>query len=128
MKRENYTGEGVSASGPYSHAVDAGDYIFFSGQTAMNSLGEEEGKALKGKIAEQTKEVFSNLQAVMKAAGVKEEQVVKVNVYLTTMDDFDAMNAVYQEFFGAPYPARTCVAVHELPLGAGVEIEMIAKK
>ena len=127
MERKVYKAEGVSASGPYSHVVDGGNYIFFSGQTAMNSLGEE-GKALKGNVAEQTKEVFSNLNAAMKAAGVENNQIVKVNVYLTTMDDFNPMNEVYKEFFEAPYPARTCVAVHELPLGAEVEIEMIARK
>lgn len=127
MTREIYTGEGVSASGPYSHAVDAGDYIFFSGQTAMNSLRQKE-KSLKGRVDLQTKEVFLNLTSVMEAANVKSSQVVKVNVYLTSMDDFDAMNEVYQSFFEAPYPARTCVAVKELPLGAEVEIEMIVKK
>lgn len=127
MKRTTYTAQGVSASGPYSHAVDGGDYIFFSGQTAMNSLGEE-GKALTGDVQAQTKEVFKNLNAVMAAAGVTSNQIVKVNVYLITMANFDAMNEVYQGFFDAPYPARTCVAVHELPLGAEVEIELIAKK
>lgn len=127
MKRKNYTANAVNASGPYSHAIDAGDFIFFSGQTAMNSLGEE-GKSLKGKIKLQTKEVFSNLTSVMEAAGVNADQVVKVNVYLTTMNDFDAMNEIYEGFFEAPCPARTCVAVKELPLGAEVEIEMIAKK
>lgn len=127
MKRKNYTAKNISASGPYSHAVDAGDFIFFSGQTAMNSLGEE-SKSLKGKIKSQTEEVFSNLTSVMEAAGVNSNQVVKVNVYLTTMDDFNAMNEVYQSFFEAPYPARTCVAVRELPLGAEVEIELIVKK
>lgn len=127
MKRKNYTAKAISASGPYSHAVDAGDFIFFSGQTAMNSLGEE-GKSLKGKIKLQTEEVFSNLTSVMEAANVNSAQVVKANVYLTTMDDFDAMNEVYQSFFEAPYPARTCVAVKELPLGAEVEIELIVKK
>lgn len=127
MKRKTYTAKEVSASGPYSHIVDAGDYLFFSGQTAMNSLGEK-GESLKGKIKLQTEEVFSNLKSVMKASEITSDQVVKVNVYLTTMDDFDAMNEVYQDFFEAPYPARTCVAVKELPLGAEVEIEMIAKK
>ena len=127
MKRKIYTGEGVSASGPYSHAVDAGDYVFFSGQTAMNSLRKKE-KSLKGRIDLQTEEVFLNLASVMVTANVKSSQVVKVNVYLTSMDDFDAMNEVYQSFFEAPYPARTCVAVKELPLGADVEIEMIAQK
>lgn len=127
MKRTTYTAQGVSASGPYSHAVDGGDYIFFSGQTAMNSLGEE-GKSLKGDIQAQTKEVFKNLNEVMTEAGVTSNQIVKVNVYLTTMANFDAMNEIYQNFFEAPYPARTCVAVYELPLGAEVEIELIAKK
>lgn len=127
MKRKIYTGEGVSASGPYSHAVDAGDYVFFSGQTAMNSLGKE-NNLLKGKIELQTKEVFSNLASVMKAAAIDKSQVLKVNVYLTSMEHFEAMNGIYQEFFESPYPARTCVAVKELPLGADIEIEVIAKK
>lgn len=127
MKRKIYTGEGVSASGPYSHAVDAGDYVFFSGQTAMNSLGKN-NSLLKGKIDLQTKEIFSNLASVMKAADIDKSQVVKVNVYLTSMKHFEAMNGIYQEFFESPYPARTCVAVKELPLGADIEIEVIAKK
>lgn len=127
MKRITYTAKELSAAGPYSHAVDGGNYIFFSGQTAMNR-SKEVGQALAGDIQAQTKEVFDNLSAVMAAANIGKHQVVKANVYLTTMDDFDAMNTVYQNFFKAPYPARTCVAVHELPLGAEVEIELIAKK
>ena len=127
MVRKNYTAKGVSASGPYSHAIDGGEYVFFSGQTAMNTVVEGE-EVTKGSIEEQTETVFANLSAVMEAAGVHSDDVVKVNVYLTTMDHFDRMNGVYKDFFNAPYPARTCVAVYQLPLGADVEIEIIAKK
>lgn len=127
MTRINYTADNVSASGPYSHAIDAGDFIFFSGQTAMNGVEPVEEQA-KDTITEQTKKSLSYLQSVMEAAGVTSDDVMKVNVYLTKMAYFGEMNEVYKEFFNEPYPARTCVAVYELPLGADVEIEVIVKK
>lgn len=125
MTRKTYTAKSVSASGPYSHAVDAGEFVFFSGQTAMNTLDAPDWT---GDIKVQTKQCFTNLFAVMSEAGISPDEVVKVNVYLTTMDDFDGMNEVYKAQFSAPYPARTCVAVSELPLGAEVEIEIIARR
>ena len=79
-------------------------------------------------IKEQTEECFKNLNRVLKEAGLSEENVVKVNVYLTGMKHFDPMNEVYKTKFTEPFPARTCVAVYELPLGADVEIEVIAKR
>ena len=124
MTRKNYTAKNVSASGPYSHAIDSGDYIFFSGQTAMNGVDVEE----KGDITEQTKRSLAYLESVMNVADVTSDDVIKVNVYLTKMAYFDEMNKVYEDFFTPPYPARTCVAVYELPLGADVEIEVIVKK
>lgn len=127
MTRKNYTADNVSASGPYSHAIDAGDYIFISGQTPMNGADYEAGQP-KGDITEQTKKSFYYLESIMKAADVTSDDVVKVNVYLTSMDHFGEMNNVYQDFFSEPYPARTCVAVYELPLGADVEIEVIVQK
>ena len=127
MVRKNYTANNVTSSGPYSHAIDTGDYIFFSGQTAMNGI-DNESKKVKGNIIEQTKTTFSYLASVMEAADVTSDDVVKVNVYLTKMAYFDEMNEVYKTFFNEPYPARTCVAVNELPLGADVEIEVIVKK
>lgn len=127
MTKKSYTSDKVSVSGPYSHAIDAGDYIFFSGQTAMNGT-EENLMQKRGNITEQTKNALSFLQAVMDEAAVTRDDIVKVNVYLTGMVDFDEMNEVYESFFNAPYPARTCVAVQELPLQADVEIEAIAKK
>ena len=124
MTRKNYTAKNVSASGPYSHAIDSGDYIFFSGQTAMNRVDEKE----KGDITAQTKRSLAYLELVMNVADVTSDDVIKVNVYLTKMAYFDEMNKVYEDFFTSPYPARTCVAVYELPLGADVEIEVIVKK
>lgn len=127
MVRKNIMSDTVSASGSYSHAIDTGDYIFFSGQTPMNALDYVEGET-KGNITQQTKKALEHLDSVMKASNVTSDEVVKVNVYLTSMDYFKEMNEVYAEFFNAPYPARTCVAVYELPLGADVEIEAIVKR
>lgn len=125
MVRKTYRAESVTASGPYSHAVDADPFVYLSGQTAMNS---EAGENLQGNIAEQTKRCFKNLTEVLEAANLTHDDVVKVNVYLTDMKHFSDMNEVYKTFFNEPYPARTCVAVSALPLGAEVEIEMIAKR
>lgn len=126
MVRKAIRGEYVTASGPYSHAIDSEQYVFLSGQTAMNSQSIKEN--LKGNIAEQTKECFKNLSEVLKAANLTFDDVVKVNVYLTDMKHFNEMNEVYKTMFNGPYPARTCIAVLALPLGAEVEIEMIAKR
>lgn len=125
MVRKTYTGQHVESSGPYSHAVDAGEYVFFSGQTAKNAIDAPD---MTGDISAQTKQVFDNLRDVMEQAKMTFDDVVKVNVYLTTMKHFEVMNDVYQIQFKDPFPARTCVAVLELPLGAEVEIELIAKR
>lgn len=125
MSRKSYTGKEVSVSGPYSHAIDAGSHLFFSGQVARNALDYEE---VTGSIEEQTKQCFINLERVMKDAGVTFDDVVKANVYLTSMKNFQGMNGVYETMFSEPYPARTCVAVYELPLGADVEIEVVVYK
>lgn len=125
--RKTYNAKDVSASGPYSHAVDAGEYIYFSGQTAKNRINTENNVENED-IVSQTKQVFVHIASVLKEAGLTEANVVKVNVYLTSMKYFNEMNGVYETFFQAPHPARTCVAVYELPLGADVEIEIVAKR
>lgn len=124
MARKIYQHDEVTASGPYSHAVDDGDYLFLSGQTARNRLDQAQDAM---DIREQTEACFKTLSALLQKAGLALTDVVKVNVYLTRMADFTAMNAVYEQHFAAPYPARTCIAVKELPLEADVEIEMVAK-
>ncbi|WP_181884366.1 RidA family protein [Neobacillus piezotolerans] len=123
--RKAYEAKNATVSGPYSHAVDAGEFVYFSGQTAMNSISAEN---LKGDIGKQTERCFNNLFEVLDVAGLTPDDVVKVNVYLTDMNNFAAMNEVYETKFSSPFPARTCVAVLALPLGAEVEIEMIAKR
>ncbi|RHW42070.1 RidA family protein [Neobacillus notoginsengisoli] len=125
MARRTYQAKSASASGPYSHAVDAGDFVYFSGQTAMNSIAEDKKAS---NIGDQTKLCFEHLFNALEAAGLTPDDVVKVNVFLTDMKHFAEMNEIYATMFSEPYPARTCVAVLGLPLGADVEIEMIAKR
>jgi len=125
MTRKAYDAKTIAASGPYSHAVDAGDFVYLSGQTAMNSVFKDKTAI---DIRTQTKQCFIHLFEVLEAANLTPDNVVKVNVYLTDMNHFSAMNEVYETQFSEPYPARTCVAVLALPLGADVEIEMIAKR
>jgi 2-iminobutanoate/2-iminopropanoate deaminase len=125
MTRKCFNSEGAVAVGPYAHAVEAGDLIFLSGQTPIDSQTQ---KLLKGDIADQTEQCFKNLFNVLEASGLTPEDVKKVNVFLTNMDDFAKMNEVYASRFSAPYPARTTIGVASLPMGARIEIEMIAKR
>lgn len=125
MPRKAYTAEGAVTVGPYSHAVESGELVYLSGQTPMDPAA---GKLVEGSVAAQTEQCFRNLFNVLEAAGLTPEDVVKVNVFLTDMKDFAEMNKVYERQFSAPYPARTTIGVAALPLGARIEIEMIAKK
>jgi 2-iminobutanoate/2-iminopropanoate deaminase len=110
--------------GPYSHAaVGVDGTLFLSGQTPIDP---PTGRLVDGDVATQTRQVFANLASVLSAAGRTLDDVTKVNVYLVDMADFAAMNSVYSTIFTAPYPARTTVAVAGLPLGARVEIELVA--
>ncbi len=115
---------GPKAIGPYSHAVWAEQLLYLSGQTPIDPAT---GKLVAGGIGEQTQQAFDNLQAVLEDAGLTMDDVVKCNVYLTSMANFAGMNEVYATRFNPPYPARTTVAVAELPLGALVEIELVAQ-
>ena len=123
--RKTYSAEGAIAVGPYSHAVESADLVFLSGQTPIDAAT---GKIVEGNISDQTKQCFKNLFAVLIAAGLTSDNVEKVNVFLTDMEDFKTMNEVYEKQFNFPYPARTTIGVTALPLGAKVEIEMIARR
>jgi len=125
MPRKAFTAEGAVSVGPYSHAIEAGNLLYLSGQTPIDATT---GKLVEGDISAETKQCFVNLFAVLKAAGLTPDDVVKVNVFLTDMANFSAMNKVYKAQFSEPYPARTTIGVASLPLGAQVEIEMIAQK
>jgi 2-iminobutanoate/2-iminopropanoate deaminase len=114
-----------AAIGPYAHAAEPTGtrVLFLSGQTPLDPAT---GRLVEGHVGDQTRQVFANLSAVLAAAGGSLADVVKLNVYLTNMDDFAEMNAAYESSLDAPYPARTTVAVAGLPLGAAIEIEATA--
>ncbi|GIG23596.1 reactive intermediate/imine deaminase [Cellulomonas chitinilytica] len=124
MTRTTVTAPSAPAAvGPYSHAATAGGLLFLSGQTPIDPTT---GRLVDGDVAVQTRRALDNLDAVLRAAGGGLDDVVKVNVYLTSMDDFAAMNQAYADVFTEPFPARTTVAVAGLPLGARVEVEAVA--
>jgi 2-iminobutanoate/2-iminopropanoate deaminase len=113
-----------AAIGPYSQGVWCGDLLYCSGQTPIDP---STGALVNGTVTEQTHRVFDNLSAVLAEAGLTLDHAIKCNVYLIDMADFAEMNAAYATRFTAPHPARTTVAVAALPLGARVEIELIAR-
>ena len=115
----------AAAIGPYSHGVDSEGLLFLSGQTPIDP---GTGKLAEGDIQVQTRQCFDNLRAVIEAAGLTMDNVQKVNVFLTDMGSFAAKNEVYKQQFQAPFPARTTIGVASLPLGAAIEIEMIARR
>lgn len=116
---------GPAAIGPYSHAVWAGELLYLSGQTPIDPAT---GKLVEGDVETQTHRAFDNLHAVLEDAGMSMDDVIKCNVYLTDMANFPQMNKAYGARFARPYPARTTVAVAGLPLGALVEIELVARR
>jgi len=119
------TDKAPKAIGPYSQGIKAGDFVFTAGQAGVDPAT---GKLIEGGIGEQTRQVLKNIQAILEAAGTSLERVVKVGVFLQDMADFQAMNAVYAEFFPPDKnpPARTTVQAAKLPLGALVEIDAVA--
>ncbi len=123
MSRDPVTAHGAAAVGPYSHGVRAAGVVYLSGQTPIDGAT---GQLVEGGIKAQVRQCFRNLGAVLEGAGLGFGDVVKCNVFLTDMGDFSAMNGVYAEHFAQPYPARTTIGVASLPLGARVEIEMVA--
>jgi 2-iminobutanoate/2-iminopropanoate deaminase len=117
------TKEAPAAIGPYSQAVIAGNLIFTSGQIPLDPAT---GQLVTGSIVEQAHRVFANLKAVLEQAGTGFDRVVKTTVFLSDMNDFAAINAVYAQYFNGDFPARSAVQVARLPKDAGLEIEMIA--
>ena len=117
------TTEAPAAIGPYSQAIRCGQFVYTSGQIALDPAS---GTLVGDDVQAQTQRVLQNVQAVLASAGSSLGSVVKTTVFLTSMDDFQAMNAVYASFFNGVTPARSTIAVAELPRKALVEIECIA--
>lgn len=110
--------------GPYSPAVLAGDTVYVAGQVSIDAVS---GEVIRGDVGVETRQVLKNIQSILEGCGASMSQVVRCGVYLTDAADFQAMNAVYAEFFGEAKPARTTIIVAALPLaGAKVEIDAVA--
>ena len=111
-----------AAIGPYSQATRAGDMVFLSGQIPLDP---NSGLLVAGDIIEQARQAFANLRAVCQAAGGSFDDIVRVGLYLTDLSEFAAVNAVMQDVFTAPYPARSTIEVSALPRGAKFEVDAI---
>ncbi len=125
MNKPVSTASAPAAIGPYSQAVVAGNMLFVSGQLPIDPAT---GNFAEGGIKELTTQSLKNLFAIIAEAGFQPSDIVKTTVFLADMADFAEMNEVYAQFFSAPFPARSAVAVKTLPKGARVEIECIAAR
>ncbi len=124
MKKAFMTKQAPNPVGPYSQVVESGGFLFLAGQVPLTP----QGKMNDGDIAAQTRQVLNNLQAVLEAAGLSMNDVVKTTIFLADLGDFETVNGVYAEYFQEPYPARSTVEVSKLPKGARLEIDAIARR
>jgi 2-iminobutanoate/2-iminopropanoate deaminase len=125
VKKIIATDKAPAAIGSYSQAIQAGDFLFASGQIPLDP---KTGQIATGSIEEQAKLVLENVKNVLEGAGFTMQQVVKTTVFVTSMDNFAPINGVYAQYFAENPPARSFVAVKELPKAAQVEIEVVAWK
>jgi len=124
MNREAVrTDSAPKAIGPYEQGIKTNGFLYTSGQIALDP---KTGELIKGDIKDQTRQALENLKAILEAGGSSLERVIKATVFLKSMNDFATVNKIYEEFLGQSKPARSTVAVSELPKGALVEIEFIA--
>ncbi|SIS49110.1 RidA family protein [Salimicrobium flavidum] len=119
------TDKAPQAVGPYSQAVDAGDLIFISGQIGLDP---ETQQFVSDNVEEQTDQVMKNIGAILEEAGKKYTDIVKMGIFLDSMDDFQTVNDIYASFLSEPYPARAAIEAGKLPKGAKIEMEAIVKK
>ena len=125
MKHQISTPSAPDTIGPYSQAIEDGEWVFCSGQLGIDPLS---GRLVEGGIEHETRRVMENLRAVLSAADLHFEDIVKTTIYVVDLGDFDIVNRIYGEHLNAPYPARATVQVTALPRGARVEIDAIARK
>ncbi|ENH97760.1 regulator of purine biosynthesis [Gracilibacillus halophilus YIM-C55.5] len=125
MTKAIHTDNAPQAIGPYSQAIDAGDFVYISGQIPLDP---ESMQIVEGDIVAQTNQVMANLEAILTEAGLTFGHVVKFTIYIANMDDFATINEAYAKFLQEPYPARATVEVSKLPKGAQVEMDAIVKK
>lgn len=117
-----HTKEAPAAIGPYSQAVRVGNTVYFSGQIPLDP---QTGEIVVGDISTQVRQAFDNLSAVAKAAGGDLRNIVRLGLYLTDLQNFSIVNSVMEEYFSAPFPARSTIAVPALPKGAQFEVDAV---
>ncbi|GAV23816.1 RidA family protein [Carboxydothermus pertinax] len=125
MKEVISTSKAPQAIGPYSQAIKVNGFLFVSGQIGINP---QTGELVTGGVEAQTKQIMENIRQILSAAGMEFSHVVKTTIFITNMDDFATVNKIYSEYFGKVFPARSCIAVANLPKGALVEVEVVACK
>jgi len=123
IKRIIQTEQAPAAIGPYSQAIRIGDFLYTSGQIALDP---KSGIFLSGEIEDETEQTLKNISAILQAGGVNFENVIKTTVYMSDLNDFTRMNQIYEKYFSTNKPARACVQVAALPKGAKLEIDAIA--
>ena len=122
--REITTENAPGGSGPFSQAIVDDGTIYTAGQGGVDP---ETGEIVDGGIVPETKQVLENVDQILRAAGATLDDVVKVNLFLTDIDDYDDLNDTYSEFFDEPYPARSVVEVSDLPIDICIEVETVAR-
>ena len=125
MRKVLFTENAPAAIGPYSQAIETDTMVYCSGQLGVDPAI---GKMVEGGVAAQADQAMKNVVAVVTNAGLTLENIVKTTVFITKMSDFAEVNGVYSKYFTSDCPARSCVAVAELPLGGLVEIEVLCSK
>ena len=123
MKKHLYTKNSPAAIGPYSQAVLIDNLVFLSGQIPLN----KKGKMVKGTVEQKTQQIFTNIEAILVEGGGTLNDLVKLTVFLTSLDGFEVINKTMMSRLTRPYPARSCVEVSALPKGSTIEVEAIAR-
>ncbi len=123
MKKHLYTKNSPAAIGPYSQAVLIDNLVFLSGQLPLN----KKGKMVAGTVEQKTQQIFTNIEAILMEGGGTLNDLVKLTVFLTSLDDFEVINKTMMSRLTRPYPARSCVEVSALPKGSTIEVEAIAR-
>ena len=123
MKKHLHTKNSPAAIGPYSQAVLVDNLVFLSGQIPLNN----KGKIVEGTVEQQAQQIFTNIEAILVEAGGTLNDLVKLTIFLTSLDDFEIINKTMMSRLTRPYPARSCVEVSALPKGSTVEVEAIAR-
>ena len=123
MKQVFTSNKAPQAIGPYSSSIKISDQLFISGQIGIS---RETGALVSNDISEQTHQIFKNLEFILKSAGLTINDIFKITVYLTDLNQFNLLNEIFKQYFKAPYPARTVVGVNALPYGGLVQLDCIA--